>query len=175
MSDPDWAGCCAPWRGADLSPWLVNASTALRRPVHRPRRKPPHRRTTCETLAITASRWRRSAPFPRAPFQPMQAVARGSVEHSDSERSRNSARWVDEGRERTQGWGAHHACLAERCTTPSLARGRSSATDAAAQAGEPRAAPEWRYDPCAVLDRSWNLSGAPRSTGTAVQPGDEDG
>ncbi len=37
-----------------------------------------------------------------------------SVEHSDEQRIRLSASWVQEGREQTQSWGAHHACLAER-------------------------------------------------------------
>jgi hypothetical protein len=37
-----------------------------------------------------------------------------TVQHSDDERIRVSARWIDEGRERTQSWGAHHRCLAER-------------------------------------------------------------
>jgi hypothetical protein len=36
------------------------------------------------------------------------------VEHSDEQRLRLSVRWVEEGRERTQSWAAHHACLAER-------------------------------------------------------------
>jgi len=37
-----------------------------------------------------------------------------SVEHSDPDRIRLSVRWVDGGEERTQSWGAHHNCLAER-------------------------------------------------------------
>ena len=37
-----------------------------------------------------------------------------SVEHSDSERIRLSVRWQDGGKERTQSWGAHHECVAER-------------------------------------------------------------
>ena len=36
------------------------------------------------------------------------------VEHTDGERIRLSARWVDDGQEKTQSWGAHRKCLAER-------------------------------------------------------------
>ena len=37
-----------------------------------------------------------------------------SLENSDSERILLSARWLDDGRERTQSWEAHRACLAAR-------------------------------------------------------------
>jgi len=37
-----------------------------------------------------------------------------SVEHTDSEHIRISARWEEDGNERTQSWGAHHACLLDQ-------------------------------------------------------------
>ena len=37
-----------------------------------------------------------------------------SVEQADAERIRLSARWLEDGQEQTQDWGAHHRCLAER-------------------------------------------------------------
>jgi hypothetical protein len=37
-----------------------------------------------------------------------------SVEDSDAERVYVSVRWIEDERERTQGWNAHRTCLAER-------------------------------------------------------------
>lgn len=36
------------------------------------------------------------------------------VEYADPEHIRIGVRWDDGGKERTQSWGAHHACLVER-------------------------------------------------------------